>query len=86
MASSENVEDFIVVSSESRNQQKLTSTSLSITNEMIARQGNITLADVLQNTLGIQLRYGGQGVPQLDTSLYTPAARRVRYPVANSSG
>ncbi|MFA7953122.1 TonB-dependent receptor [Klebsiella oxytoca] len=30
----------------------------------------MTLADVLQNTPGIQMRYGGQGVPQLDIRGY----------------
>ncbi|QXX84331.1 TonB-dependent receptor [Providencia sp. R33] len=70
LASLSNVSDVIVVNSTMPNQQAMTSTSLSISKEMMEVQGSLNLADVLQNTPGIQLRYGGQGVPQLDIRGY----------------
>lgn len=70
LAAVSDVEDVIVVTGDNRNAQQQASSSVSVSRETMEQQGSLTVVDALQHVPGIQLRYGGQGVPQLDIRGY----------------
>ncbi|WP_161617236.1 TonB-dependent receptor [Yokenella regensburgei] len=70
LAAVSDVEDVIVVTGDNRNAQQQASSSVSVSRETMEQQGSLTVVDALQHVPGIQLRYGGKGVPQLDIRGY----------------